>query len=541
MSNDGKHEAGTGAQSPLLFQLGPVQDFIAQARSTRDMWSGSYLLSWLMAHAIVAVLEKGAETVIPAPGPDSNPLVAALRDPGRLADPSRALISNLPNRCLLLAPSGREAEIAAAAERAVRAELGQMGEAVWHWLLGKGADPAWKARWDAQIAAFPQMTWAWTPWAPGEPWREACGRVGALLAARRNTRDFAQWASAEAGVRKDSLSGKEEVVGTEAFWAKLRQGGRSLFKTSGHAYGAMNLIKRLWVHVNDADDADYLSSALHALEGNVRDALRVASLPEIAGRNEPGNNRYVAMLALNGDRMGERVSQANTSPEALSRFSARLSSFALDTVRGIVEGHHGELVHAGGDDVLAILPSTTAIACGRALVAAFSDVMGGGATASCGIAVGHEQAPLQMLVREARRMESVAKNRYHRDALAIALYKRSGEIIEWGCKWGCGALDLMAEITALVGDGSLSGRFPCALAGLLAPYALQGSNDAMKPVIQADVRHVLGRQGIAMNSDERERLAKKIDAYLETTSSRLDDFIKLFLVETFINRARGEN
>jgi hypothetical protein len=33
----------------LKLQIGPVQDFIAQARSTRDLWSGSYLLSWLMA------------------------------------------------------------------------------------------------------------------------------------------------------------------------------------------------------------------------------------------------------------------------------------------------------------------------------------------------------------------------------------------------------------------------------------------------------------------------------------------------------------
>jgi len=32
----------------LLFQVGPVQDFISQARSVRDLWSGSYLLSWLV-------------------------------------------------------------------------------------------------------------------------------------------------------------------------------------------------------------------------------------------------------------------------------------------------------------------------------------------------------------------------------------------------------------------------------------------------------------------------------------------------------------
>ncbi|HRR55592.1 MAG TPA: type III-B CRISPR-associated protein Cas10/Cmr2, partial [Acidobacteriota bacterium] len=61
---------GTGNQARLrpaflLFQLGPVQDFIQQARSTRDLWSGSYLLSWLMAHAMKAVTDQvGPDAVI---------------------------------------------------------------------------------------------------------------------------------------------------------------------------------------------------------------------------------------------------------------------------------------------------------------------------------------------------------------------------------------------------------------------------------------------------------------------------------------------
>ena len=38
-------------KSLVLFQAGPVQPFIAAARSTRDLWSGSYMLSWLMAAA----------------------------------------------------------------------------------------------------------------------------------------------------------------------------------------------------------------------------------------------------------------------------------------------------------------------------------------------------------------------------------------------------------------------------------------------------------------------------------------------------------
>src|SRR5256885_7639940 len=40
------------SQYMLLFSLGPVQTFIAQARKTRDLWIGSLLLSKLMETAM---------------------------------------------------------------------------------------------------------------------------------------------------------------------------------------------------------------------------------------------------------------------------------------------------------------------------------------------------------------------------------------------------------------------------------------------------------------------------------------------------------
>ena len=44
----------------LMFSLGPVQTFISQARKTRDLWSGSLLLSTLMQ----AAMERIEETFI---------------------------------------------------------------------------------------------------------------------------------------------------------------------------------------------------------------------------------------------------------------------------------------------------------------------------------------------------------------------------------------------------------------------------------------------------------------------------------------------
>ncbi len=40
-------------QHMLMFSLGPVQPFIEQARKTRDLWLGSFLLAKLMEAAMV--------------------------------------------------------------------------------------------------------------------------------------------------------------------------------------------------------------------------------------------------------------------------------------------------------------------------------------------------------------------------------------------------------------------------------------------------------------------------------------------------------
>ncbi len=306
-------------------------------------------------------------------------------------------------------------------------------------------------------------------------------------------------------------------------------------------YGAINLIKRLWVHVY-GEGGHYLSSELNFIRSKVWKELKVSSIPDIVKNNTDCKNPYIAVLAFDGDKMGDAISKHNSSAGELNKISSTLSTFALDKVHSIVATYKGHLCYAGGDDVLAILPASRAIDCAREIRNEFKDTTKNySLDGSCGIAFGHKKAPLQMLVKEAQRMESVAKNKYNRAAVALALYKRSGEIIEWGTKWESGALDLMKEITNLTNEKKLSGRFPYALAALLMPYELKNKNDALLPVIKQEVRHVLSRQGNAMQENEREELAQKIDAYLDSTKEHLENFISLFLAETFINRLRGED
>lgn len=554
----------------LLVQLGPVQDFIAQARSTRDLWSGSYMLSWLVAHAIRAVMEEGGldEDDVQMPSLANNPLVTALRDRDVPLDLDKVLIPNLPNKALFAVPKGRAAELAAAASQAVGDALAAMGESVWTFLAESGnVCVNWKARWDAQLKAFPQVTWAWTDWDGSDAtWSAAYGRVNRNLAARRNTRDFAQWpvACEEGSLAKDALSGREEIIGDDRFWAGLRKTKGSLFKAPGHRYGAMNLVKRLWIRVDGEEESlttRFFANALNFDRRDVQGGLRVRSLPDIAKGNFSPRNPYVAVLAFDGDRMGETVKAFGTTPAGLKQVSQTLSTFALEKVRGAVERHGGFLVYAGGDDVLALLPASRALACAKAVRDAFRDAgtaAGYALEGSCGIAVGHRQAPLQMLVKEAQRMEHVAKEKYNRGAVAVALYKRSGEIIEWGTRWEEGrALELLEKTAELSQADRLSARFPYALAALLRPYEFGKGRavapETMRDIMRHEFEHVLGRQGSRLTGDGLAEFLPLVSAYLdEVTGQEVaadgtavktphpDDFMNLFLVEAFVNRERGE-
>lgn len=57
------------------FTIGPVQDFVSQARRTRDYWAGSFLLSWLSAVAMQAVIAQAKtkpDETIQFPKPDKG-------------------------------------------------------------------------------------------------------------------------------------------------------------------------------------------------------------------------------------------------------------------------------------------------------------------------------------------------------------------------------------------------------------------------------------------------------------------------------------
>lgn len=139
----------------LHFTFGPVQGFVSQARRTRDLWAGSYLLSYLAGCAMRAVKSGSGQIVFPAV--DNDPLFLALTTgpkPTSAADPA-ASVGSLPNRFKAEVPESFDpSECAKAVQKkwqdiaqAVLDEAGRLGihlpSAIWQSQIDNLWDCAW--------------------------------------------------------------------------------------------------------------------------------------------------------------------------------------------------------------------------------------------------------------------------------------------------------------------------------------------------------------------------------------------------------------
>ena len=182
------------------------------------------------------------------------------------------------------------------------------------------------------------------------------------------------------------------------------------------------------------------------------------------------------------------------SPNRHLAISGALNDFSQIVVRHVVEEEHlGRVLYAGGDDVLAMLPTADLLHTMQRLRHAYSGnapqdaktdwgmvrnrqgdvrnklvlnkgfawlngrlmrMMGEHATASTGAIVAHHQAPLGAVLQELRAAEKRAKNEGGRDAFSITIVKRSGGALYLTEKWGEPAKLLQDLIGFLRAEGT---------------------------------------------------------------------------------------
>ena len=141
----------------LHFSLGPVQGFVAQARRTRDLWGGSFLLSWLSGYAMKAVLDAGGTIIFPiVHGDDRQPTDALLTK--IITGVGMPRIGTLPNRFKAVVPPAFRPEVCS---DAILGQWAKVCNTVWSGFVEPVArhGHATKDIWDRQTNSFWEINW----------------------------------------------------------------------------------------------------------------------------------------------------------------------------------------------------------------------------------------------------------------------------------------------------------------------------------------------------------------------------------------------
>lgn len=189
--------------------IGPVQEFIASARRSRDLWFSSWLMSELAKTAALRLIDEPGHDIscliFPAPEPATKEVLAAKS-------------FNVPNKLMARVTTPPET-LCPQLHEAMKQRVLDLRDEVNAFKFLAVLD---QERAEAQLSEFFEFTWAAVPISEqpsGSEYMTARQTVEALLTARKNTRNFTKvsWGQPRP---KSSLDGERESVIAEAEYPK---------------------------------------------------------------------------------------------------------------------------------------------------------------------------------------------------------------------------------------------------------------------------------------------------------------------------------
>ncbi len=216
---------------------------------------------------------------------------------------------------------------------------------------------------------------------------------------------------------------------------------------------------------------------------------------------------YIAVLAADGDRMGEWMS-GRMAPERFdldwqAKLSAALAEFAREVCNRLEKDLPAKVVYAGGDDVLAFVPQRRLLEAIDALDSAFEEKVRQplgfcrsapiAPTLSVAAVLAKHNEPLRgAIVRAHQLLKNTAKRAFGRNAFAIY---RTTEGIETGAGFSVDGQRTLAPLAALFQAmcGKLSPRVRYELERLRDGFAPWFDEGARREALQAVIRRAFER------------------------------------------------
>ncbi|MFC3022822.1 type III-B CRISPR-associated protein Cas10/Cmr2 [Vibrio zhugei] len=478
----------------VAISIGPVQSFIEAGRRSQDLWCGSWLLSEV-SRAVALNLHQAQSRCLVFPSPEHPDIDLLPQDP----DSNQKTEANIANviRAVIKADNSEQVRrIVDDAKLAAKERLDDIIEQVREEkLLGFHVD--W-ARFEQQQNDILETYAAWVKLESNQ-YGKASKRLGKLLAARKQTKDFLPIKDTKLGLFKSTLDGANNTLTEQSrsnpdHQHQLRLSEREeldilgLIKRKAGHFEQFTPFSRVvaepWLQslsseqlenlktcyqplVDEAKlatpvkgnkeryqafpfDGEYLFASRIEQEKELDETIKtnlLQCLSDLVKDNKGAPAPYGVLLKADGDHMGKLLSEAKETADSIA-ISKALHKFATE-VRSVVRQHGGHAIYTGGDDVLAFLPLNTALVCAQELKNMFAETMEDvieqrnlvvktSPTLSVGLAVGHFVQPMRQLRHRAIQAEKLAKGNgleKPRNALAIHLGIRSGHEITWRCRW----------------------------------------------------------------------------------------------------------
>lgn len=498
-----------------MITLGPVQEFIAQARRTRDLWFGSHLLSKLSYETANSLHLDGATLIFP--------------HLQKTEDKQQDQIK-VANKIVALVNEGSERDLSIRARHAAKRSWYDYAKRAKEELSGCINEGTW----ERQIKDLLEFYAVWVTIDEKNSYTEALKQAEQLMSARKTLRDFkANEPGKLYGERKSDLDGGRESV----LWPEKHPiYGRFGIKEN-EALDAISLVKRLAHHVEPLSEkfcsvcdiafyplkrqiatrAEWSQAAIQfqqqcirLIEQETREKMsRVKpgliswlfyesrleeNLLEYCSKIAPDRLQrlmeqitreqvlfyqqtklrptpYYALVFCDGDHMHKKLQKISNFKEHQA-LSQNLSTFA-DLAESIVEERMGALIYSGGDDVMALLPLDTCLQAIDELQSQFKALLnsevGSEVTLSVGVAIAHMFEPLEQVRAQATAAEKLAKEQ--RDSLAIWYQKRSGgSQMKISIPFNIEPCERISQFQQLLRSGVLSQKFAFELRELYLQY-----------------------------------------------------------------------
>lgn len=466
----------------VMLSIGPVQSMIAAARRSRDLWSGSWLLSELAKSCAKSLKEQGANLIFPYV---DNASLLQMNSDFSVGNKLQVIIeANNTDELIQIINQAKKATQARFLHE-VDASFTQLSHAT---------DDIRQDVWNAQKNNYLeiQSAWAKIDTSKNDGYKHAIQKASSALAARKATRDFSPAATdpydATRMLPKSSLDGAYETILNKPHNKLKTKTQTKLSLSDSEQLDCLGAIKRLgfddkaeqftpftrvtahaWIEqlVADGINLDPIKSIYDALiqlevatrvRGNkgiyadfaydsqflypyrldaaikewnqVDDAigdqlklLKQQLLPIWKQYGEPYS--YGVMLLADGDRMGELLDKA-TSLDEHQKITKALSDFA-ESVADTMRVYSGHCIYAGGDDVLGFVPLDRAYDCSKRLSDDFRDRLldvskslgvDQSPTLSVGLAVCHITTPMSVIRDLANQAEKHAKGDHIKDDIS---------------------------------------------------------------------------------------------------------------------------